>query len=256
MTSIRLTSSLAAAVFTLCASANTLAVTNIESERDLNAADGLSGNLKFSLSGKSGNSDKESTRGGAYIRYGTPEREWLAIAKREYAKSNDVRDANNSFLHTRYIAHLSEKFAWETYVQHQSDEFRLLASRALVGTGARWTLKKSDSQLIAFGASAYFTEEKFDLAAGDVSEDYARASFYGVYKVRLGANAQLSNTIYYQPRLSQPSDHYIANSFALKTMINDSLSLEVGVESLFDSDPVEDLEKADHSYTTSLVYSF
>lgn len=247
---------LAAAAFLLSASINANAITNIESQRLNGVTEGLSGNIKFSLAGKSGNTDKQSSTAYALADYLQEKNEWLAIARLEYGQTSGNRDVNNKFYHGRYIYHLNDRFAWEGFLQYQTDEFKFLRSRSLEGGGARWTLYQSDAQLLALGTGAYYTQERFNLSTGEPTDDYARANFYLTYKYAISPTSQLSNTAYFQPRFSDTSDYYASNSLALTVKINNRLALELNVETQYDNKPVDNLKKTDQNYTTSLVYSF
>ena len=233
------------------------AITNIESQRKRGETEGLKGEIEFTLSGKSGNNDKQLIEASARADYRQQQHQMLGIINHEREKNNGVENSDNSFVHLRYIHHNTPAFAWESYIQYQQDSFKSLDSRSLVGGGARFnTSPEDESYLLILGVGAYYTEEVYDLQMGKQHDDYVRASTYASYVKPLGANATLSNTLYWQPRLSQPSDCYVYNNLALELKINASLSLRITVESQYDSDPVEDNENADHNYKTSLLYRF
>lgn len=233
------------------------AITNIESQRKRADQEGLKGELQLAINGKSGNSDKQSNALSGRLDYRKEAHQLLAIARSEYGESNNEKDVDNNFLHFRYIHHNTPRFAWESFVQYQDDAFKLLDSRQLVGGGARFDLSPGDEHFrLTVGAGAYYTEEVYNLDNGELRDDYARANFYVSYFQQLTATTQISNTLYWQPRFSRPSDSYVYNSLALSVKINQSLALQISLESQYDSQPVDNLEHTDHSYSTSLVYSF
>lgn len=234
-----------------------LAIANIESQRKREEVDGLKGEVQLALSGKSGNSDKESIEAGVRLDYRQQQHQVLGILNHEREKNDGVENSDNSFAHLRYIQHRSDLLAWESFVQYQQDAFKSLDSRSLVGAGARFNLSPEDERyLLMVGVGAYYTEEVYILDRGNLRDDYMRANSYISYSQPLGENARLSNTLYWQPRFSRPSDSYVYNHLSLEVAINTSLSLQVSVESNYDSDPVEDVEHTDHSYSTSLLYKF
>ncbi len=233
------------------------AITNIESKRKSADQQGLYSELQLSISGKSGNSDKQTSSATGRLDYRREQHQVLAIVSSEYGESKDVKDTDNNFAHLRYIHHESPRFAWEGFLQYQDDAFKLLDSRTLVGAGARFDLSPDDESFqLRVGVGGYYTEEVYQLENTEVREDYARGNAYVSYSQRLTPSASISNTLYWQPRLSQPSDSYLYNNLAVKVDINQRLALQVTLESQYDSDPVADLEHADHSYFTSLVFSF
>lgn len=238
-------------------SVETLAITNIESQRKREEVQGLQGEVELALSGKSGNSDKESTELGVRLDYRQQQHQILGILNHEREKNDGIENSDNSFAHLRYIQHRSDTFAWESFVQYQEDAFRSLDARSLVGAGARFNISpKSESYLLIVGAGAYYTEEVYNLEMGKLREDYLRGNSYISYTQPLGPNATLSNTLYWQPRFSQPSDSYVYNHLSLDVVVTKALLLRVTLETQYDSDPVEDVENTDHSYVTSLLYRF
>lgn len=235
---------------------NGLAITNIESQRNRSDKEGLKGAFDVSISGKSGNSDKQSSSASARFDYRSAEHQSLLIAKKEYGESNQLKDTDNHFLHLRYIHHNSATFAWESFVQYQDDDFKLLDSRKLVGGGARFDLSGEQSYQLSVGLGAYYTEEVYQLEGDELRDDYARANTYINYLQQLTASTKLTNTLYWQPRFSQPSDSYVYNNFSLAVKINETLAIKLSLESQYDSQPVASVKHVDHSYYTSLVYSF
>lgn len=246
---------LSAILLAVC-SLSAKAITDIESQRHNDDVDGLKGAIDFSITGKSGNSDKQTSAASGRLDYRRAESQALFIAKTEYGESNKIKDADNNFVHFRYIHHNSERFAWESFMQYQDDEFKLLDSRKLIGGGVRYDLSVEQTYQLSLGLGAYYTEEVHQLAATELREDYARANSYVSYSQQLTDTATISNTLYWQPRFSRLSDSYVYNNFSLSVKINDALSLKVSLESQYDSQPVANVEHSDHSYYTALVYEF
>ena len=238
-------------------STNGFAITNIEDERINPEVDGWSGQVNFSIDGKSGNSKKQNINVGAKAIHRKDGHTTLIIAESEYGESFDKKDANSNFVHLRFIQAHSTRIASEQYLQFQDDEFKLLDGRALVGGGIRYLLTPKLPDLkLHIGAGAYYTKEKWAEVDGQIEEDYARASFYLSYKQQVTDNIFLLNTLYAQPRLSQASDLYVFNEFSIKVQVYQALAFRLSLKSSHDSDPVGGLEKTDHSYHSSLVYDF
>lgn len=233
------------------------AITDIESQRKREDTEGLHGRLEVSLDGKSGNDSKQAVEAGLRVDYRHHQHQILAILHNEREKNNGVENSDNSFAHLRYILHRSKTFAWEGFVQYQQDSFQLLDSRSLVGGGARFNLSPGDEHYqLAVGVGAYYTEEVYGLPRGTERDDYMRANSYASYVLPLSPNTTFSDTLYWQPRFSRPSDSYVYNNLALEVAINKALSLKITLETQYDSDPVDDLKHTDQSYYTSLLYHF
>lgn len=223
--------------------------------------EGLHGNLEFSLSGKSGNSNRQTNSVAAQLSYRSGAHQLFTSGSAEYGESNDVKDSDNRFIHQRYIHHRSQKLAFEGYIQYQEDAFKLLDSRTLLGAGVRFNLSPADdAYLFNFGLGAYYTEEVYNLPAtvtDEVSEEkYSRGNSYLNFSKQLTNSTKFSNTLYWQPRLTDFSDSYAYNNLSIAVKISKKLALKVTLETQYDSDPVGELEHVDHSYFTSLEYSF
>ncbi|WGO97048.1 DUF481 domain-containing protein [Saccharophagus degradans] len=242
-------------------SATAAAITNMEYLHKQGEQDGLHGNIELSLKGKSGNSNRQTHSVAGQLSYRTGVHQWLTSASAEYGESNKVKDTDNKFIHQRYIHHNSNKLAIEGFVQYQEDTFKLLDSRALVGAGARFKIsQKDDDYLFNFGVGAYYTEEVYNLPETATDEEreeqYARANSYINYAKQLTQSTSFSNTLYWQPRLGDIADSYAYNNLAFTVKISEKLALKVTLETQYDSKPVGELEHVDHSYFTSLAYSF
>jgi putative salt-induced outer membrane protein YdiY len=244
-------------VAVLLQSANAVAITNIESERVQPANTGWSGQIDLSADGDSGNTNKKSVELAAKVVYVQNQYTTLLILESEYGESSKIKDTNNNFVHLRTLQNLSTRLATEQYLQYQDDEFKLLNSRQLAGGGVRYLMTPDTKNIsLHLGAGAYYTEERWNLEPEELVEDYARGSFYSSYKHQLTDTIFIIDTLYLQPRLSQPSDLYIYNQFSIKIDIYKALSLKFSLESSHDTDPVSDLKKTDQSYSTALVYNF
>lgn len=242
-------------------SATAAAITNMEYLHKQGEQEGLNGNIEFSLSGKSGNSNRQTNSIAGQLSYRANAHQFLTSASAEYGKSNDVKDTDNKFIHQRYIYHRSNTLAFEGYVQYQEDTFKLLDSRALIGAGVRFKVSQADDDyLLNFGLGAYYTEEVYNLPAlvtgAEREEKYTRVNSYVNFAKQLTENTSFSNTLYWQPRLTDFSDSYAYNNLALTVKISKRLALKVTLETQYDSQPVGQLEHVDHAYFTSLAYNF
>jgi len=236
---------------------NAGAINNIESQRFKAIPQGLSGEAQGAISGRSGNGDQQSTLLRVRMDYLEDIHQYLLIGKREYGQSNSQVNIDNSFLHLRYIHHLDKRYAWETFTQYEEDFFRQLEARSLVGGGMRFNmLPKPDETALILGLGAYYTRERYDYGAYSSGNDHARFSSYVSFRRIVSDTTSIANTLYYQPRMSRPSDFYAYNLFTLAVKISKTLQLQVNVESNYDSDPILDLKQYDHNYYTSIVYLF
>ena len=234
-----------------------MAITNTEYLHKLGTDNGINGNIELSLSGKSGNSDVQTNSISGQFSYRRDLHQFLTSGSSEYGKSNDVTDTDNNFIHQRYIYHRSQIFALESFIQYQDNAFQSLDSRKLIGGGIRINLAPKSTYIFNVGVGAYYTEEVYDLDDDTTLEDkYTRGNSYMNFAKQLTDSTSFSNTLYWQPRLTDFSDSYAYNSLVLTVNISHKLALKVTLETQYDSDPVNDLEHVDNTYLTSLSYSF
>lgn len=246
-------------VMLLAFSPSLWAISNIESDRVAEPEDGWSGKVDVSFSGKSGNSENQNYKLGGRVYYQHSKQSVLGLLSREYGRSFQVKNTDNDFVHLRYIYRKNERFKYEFYLQQQSDAFKQLDSRRLIGGGVRWQLFGKGSTSINLGLGGYYTFERYrnanntELAA---HSDYARWSSYIVLKHQLNANSYITNITYAQPRISRLSDRYGYNDFALTSKVSTRVSLSATLRSEYDSHPFGDVKTTDHSYNVSLAYEF
>lgn len=234
-----------------------MAISNMEYLHKQGNNEGLNGHIDFSISGKSGNSNVKTNNLSAQLSYRHNQHQFLSSGRAEYGESNNIKDSDNKFIHQRYIHHRSQSFAFEGFAQYQDDAFKLLDSRKLIGAGIRLNLSPEKTYPFNIGLGAYYTEEIFNIdnIISD-AEKYTRANSYVMFAKQFNNNTKISHTFYWQPRLSDFSDSYIYNNVALSVKISETLSLKVTLETQYDSRPVNNLDHVDHSYYTSLAYSF
>ena len=208
--------------------------------------------LSIDLSGKSGNSDKEDFSFGIYHSERRDQHFGFVMASRDYAKSNDVKSEDSSFLHARYNYYFSKTEAFEVFAQSNTDDFKSLESRNLVGVAYR----KEFSEKTTAGLGIFQEQEEYNVNDQKVEFDQTRLSLYWVTTLPLANGAELSNTLYYQPDVTKFSDFRAYNRLAIKSKLTESLSLKFGLLVEHDSQPVLDVEKTDIKYQAGFSYEF
>lgn len=208
--------------------------------------------LSFDLSGKSGNSDTENFAFGIYHSERQDKHFGFVMASREYAKSNEVKSADSSFLHGRYNYYFEENQAVEVFAQVNTDEFKSLESRRLVGLAYR----KEISAKNTLGIGAFEEWEEYDVDGQELDFQQTRLSLYWVATLPISENAEFSNTLYYQPDVTEFADWRAYNRLSVKSKLTDKLSLKFGLLVEHDSRPVLDVEETDVSYQAGFTYEF
>ncbi len=236
----------------LLMSAGAAAIDETESLRQRSQDKPSFTSLSLDLSGKSGNSDKEDFSFGIYHSERSNEHFGFVMASRDYAKSNDVKSEDSSFLHARYNYYFSANEAFEVFAQSNTDDFKSLESRNLIGVAYR----KEFSDKNTAGLGIFQEQEEYKVNGQTLEFDQTRLSLYWVTTVPLDNGAELSNTLYYQPNISKFSDFRAYNRLSIKSKLTESLSLKFGLLVEHDSQPVLDVKKTDIKYQAGFSYEF
>jgi len=230
---------------------------NLQSDQ---ARQGVEVQVGLDISGKNGNTSKQKAGFDSRFQWFKESGTHFLVLSSEYGESTDVRDTNKSFIHLRHIGYVSDTLSWEAFAQLTSDEFTRLSLRSLAGGGVRYKLGKlSETHSTYLGAGMFRSKETLeeDPGATDEGSTYAnRANLYMVNKFKLSETSSLSNTLYYQPDLSDASDYRVLEQFRFQVSITQKLSIILALDVSRDSRPPQNVKRSDTSYTTGLNYRF
>ncbi len=244
----------------LLLSAPAPAIVNVESMRGDDTPEGYSGKIEAAVSGQSGYTDKTGVDVGARVQWQRDRITNFGILRYAYGESSGVRDTNKSFAHLRHIHQVTERRAYEAYLQGESNEFARLSFRGLVGAGLRYTLAEIPKvRATHVGVGAYYARETLDDEPGlsdDGSEDFWRFSTYLNYQRQVNELVQLLSTTYYQPRVNDFGDYRLLEEAALKVKMSANLALKLSVDVVHDSKPPQSVKETDISYRSGIEYNF
>lgn len=241
------------------------AISNIESERPGLPKEGWSGQVEFGIDGETGNSEEENYLFGAKVVRRAGDNIYLGLLSKEYGKTRDIKDTDESFAHARWIHIVNAQWAYEFFVQAEDDAFDNLQSRILAGGGARYVVAENDDVFsLALGFGGFREREVLDLGTYEQKTWLWRLNSFAVYKHRLNDQLNFSSTVYYQPSTSDASDFRSLVTAALLVKLTDALNLKVEYELAYDSEPAKNLDavpvidkhKTNAQYKTTLVYQF
>jgi len=237
----------------------TMAIVNMDALHFKDKGDSFNAAVDLMVSGSSGNSNLTKATLDAQFSWKAKKSINLAILGYQYAESNDVRSVNKAFIHYRYIYQLTDTMDWELFGQLESNEFTRLSYRGLIGTGARFSLAKSERHNAFGGLGGFYSREETEYTSGltdDGVEEFTRANFYLLSKYKIKPTISLSNTLYYQPRMSRPSDYRALLETKFDFKINKELSFRLSLDIEHDSEPSQSIKKTDISYMTGLLFNF
>lgn len=252
---------LSALVFCLYANA----ISNIESSRPGLPKEGWSGHFEFGFDGETGNKSEEdySASAKAVSRHG--DNIYLVILERDYGTTRGIKDTDDSFLHTRWIHLLDEKWATEGFIQWEENVFDNLELRSLIGSNMRYVIAKDDDVFsFSVGLGAFYEKEILDLDTYEQKTNLWRINNFAVYKHKLNDHIGISATLYYQPSTQNFKDYRSYMTSSLLVKLTSTLDLKLEYQTRRDSMPAKNLDatppidnhKVNSNYQTSLIYRF
>jgi len=187
-------------------------------------------------------------RSGAHLGY-------LATSGSYTALGGTVSIAN-WFAHLRYDYQLLERVSWEGFAQLESDRFRRISWRELIGTGPRIALL-DESWLQAFLGTAYMYEYT-TLSGGADSEGGGahRSSSHLVFSVRAHPKISVGSVTYFQPRLDALSDFRILSVADADFEVTSRLHSRLTAKVRYDALPPAGVEPADLEMASALEVLF
>ncbi len=221
--------------------------------------EGFTGAFELSLKVEDGNTQLMAASTGLKLQLTRGLSTNFILGNYEYGESDGVKDKNKGFLHLRHIRQTTKSHAWEGFLQASFNEFTKLSLRSLLGAGVRLTLGEvSDRRASYLGLGAFYEHEELDTDEPDEanSEDAIRANSYLVFKYHFNDNVSLVSSTYFQPSLEDLSDHRAIEDLSLVSDLTKSLSLNVGIDIAYDSEPPVDVKKTDTSIKVGLVINF
>ena len=245
----------------LCYSGLVNAIVNIENMRVKadEKKEGVDTKLSFDFGGKNGNTRKFNAGLGGRIQWYEPEQTRFVLLNYEYGESSSNKDTDKTFLHFRNIWSHDKALAWEAFAQIEQNEFTRLNSRVLLGGGARFKVMQENKQSLNLGLGIFRSKEKLDfsLATTDSGVTYNnRVNLYMVYKYTISNHSRLSNTLYYQPDISDVADYRLFEQFRLQLDVSENLSFNLSLDVVRDSRAPQSIKATDTTYKTGFEYSF
>ena len=248
---------LALGVSALLMSQSVWAIVNIENLRMDETKPGFATSTTLSAEGKRGNTDEDIlglTGGMQWISNDRNRRELLLFeAKNSQSGGNTFSEAY--FLHFRHTEQITQKWAWETFLQHQSEPLNNKSQRNLIGTNARYKLDRFP--FYGFAGMGVMYEQRSVEPEGELSEDTGyRFNFYLDSKYKLTENTQWKISLYAQPKVSDIEDMRSVASTGITTQINQTFAFTLDASYSHDSRPLTAQKNYDFNYKTGINIRF
>jgi putative salt-induced outer membrane protein YdiY len=223
--------------------------------------EGVSGSVEGAVDWRTGNVDLLLVRGVGVVRYRRGDHFAFGVVRGDHGRSGDPRRTfvSRIFEHLRYRYQVTPRLTGEAFAQHESDQFRRLRVRALLGAGPRLRLVGEPRWSLHAGLAYLLEYEQVSddglTGAGDTSLLH-RASTYLVARVQLDERLTASETVYVQPRIDRPRDIRLLSEAALTTAIGARVSFKTALVITHDSEPPPETARTDTSLQSSVAVKF
>lgn len=222
--------------------------------------DGITGQAELKLDWREGNNPLFDIGGTGSVLVRRGRVLGLAIVRGGYGTSRGLTLTKRTFEHVRTRVTLSCVWRWEAFAQHEYDQFRRLAVRALVGTGPALQILDTKRVGLLAGAAYMFELEHLDermgtTDAGDRSVAH-RVSAYLTGTQNLSATVSLAQTVYVQPRLDEPSDVRVLGELSVTSKLTKRIALSDAFTVAYDRTPPEGVKTYDTQLRVSVIVTF
>jgi hypothetical protein len=251
---------LAALLFPARASAQIVNVQPLIGAQQDKAKEGPSLAFEGSADVRRGNTSLVTLSGSAVGLYRTGRHLVFVLVRGDYGANNEEAFLSKDLEHARYRIDITGPLAGEIYAQHDRDDFRRLALRALGGVGPRLHFEWWDRLFSATFGASYMLEHEL-LVEGDQPDSgnatlAHRLSTYVVLETLVNERLSLAVTMYAQPRLDQFRDVRVLCETSLLSKATKYLSLKLSLTSAYDALPPRSVAPLDAQMKGALQANF
>jgi len=251
---------LSAAGGLLVAPSEARAQVNVEGLRKAFTTPGVHGKLGGSITTYNGNTQGTELGGSALLGYREGHELVYVSTNSNYASFGGDVSVANTFVHFRYNHTVTPLVTAEAFAQGESDRFRRLRLRTLVGIGPRFTLVESDDLVLYYGVSYMFEHTTLGESVSDAPvrpADVHRMNNYAALAFVLDpGRAVLANTLYVQPRFDDLGDIRMLDVLGLDVTITGMLTASLQATLRYESPVPESLKRADLMVKNMLGVTF
>lgn len=247
--------------FSLVASSASAQIVNVQNVLGEDVREGFSGAVDASVDWRTGNVDLLLLSGAGTIRFKRECHFGFLTVRGDFGRAGDPprRILARAFQHLRYRRTITEWLTGEVFAQNESDQFRRLRNRALLGVGPRFLLVSTEGFRLSLGA-AYMIEarrigEDAMADAGD-SDLQHRLSAYVVAAGRLNDAVKVMEVLYAQPRFDDPGDVRVLSELSILSKLSSRFAFKTSFVVAYDASPPLGIEKLDTVLQSGLSATF
>ncbi|MCH2034055.1 MAG: DUF481 domain-containing protein [Tenacibaculum sp.] len=189
------------------------------------------------------------------IQYKTKEHLWLLLNDLDFRKANENKLVSRNAQHFRYNYRFHPKFAFEAFLQSQTDEIAAIRFRGLIGSGIRFKISKNEKYKLYLGSLIMYEHENINSTIEDNNRDWRNSTYFSM-SLYPKKNISIVSTTYFQPRFDMFSDFRISSQNTIAFEIFKKLMFTTNFTYQYDEFPVIGVPKEQYRLTNGLLYSF
>lgn len=210
---------------------------------------GFGTKIDASLSSFVGNTQGTTMGGGALIGFSTGRHLMYASANGNYSHLGGATQVSNAFAHVRYNLRFSSWLLGELFGQVETDRFRRIVLRDLVGIGPRFEFLDTDSLSLHYGM-AYMLEHTrlrpgTEPVPGRPTVVHRFSNYASIVASLDEDRLTLSQTFYYQPRFDEFEDYRLLSIIGFDCDLSGPFTAGINATFRFEQPTPEDVKRAD-----------
>lgn len=244
-------------LFTLLISSSFISeaqILNVESLRK-SSEDGIHGSIGLNFELKKERLQQFGISSDAFLMYKKNKHRVLFKNVLQLQKIEGRDLSNNDVMHFRYGYKIIDWLSYEAFTQGQFNKVSKIDLRALIGTGPRFKLTKTDKYKVYLGPLIMYEHQKLDQPENPI-ENNIRASIYLSFSLFPIENMAITHTTYYQPKIDYFKNFRLSSQTTARFVIYKNINFQTNFQYTFDQYPADDVPKSQYNLTTGIVYQF
>jgi hypothetical protein len=220
-------------------------IVNVISVISIAPEEGLTGSLTGAIDARRGRASRLVLSAAPVLRYRHGDHLFITYGSGEYDEDNDA--VNRLFGHARYRYRVMPRLVGEVFTQHETNPGVEQEYRGLAGAGSLFELIERKHARVAWGLAYMLEYERVEDdvvcppdqpgCAADPGLQH-RISSYLTANYQLDTNLQLVETLYVQPRVTDPvSDFRLLNDIQIAVLVTKLLSFNTTLSWIYDRAP-------------------
>ena len=230
-------------------------IVNVESKRLKSDTTGWLGSIGTTFQFEKSAVELLNIEAEVNLAYKTKRSIYLLLVNYNLLKGEEQTFQNNLFYHFRYTYKFNKLLRWELFNQMQQNNVAGIQVRFLVGTGPRFKISGTD-KLALYAATAIMHEYEKEVTKPVIVHRDIRSSSYVSLTWKPLENAEIINTIFYQPLFNHFSDYRLLHELSLEFNFTKNFAFVTSWNYLFDSEPAVNIPRQIFVLKNGIRYKF